>query len=147
MNHGNELVHPAHDDDQQQLQQQQCSYTLHSSRQVYTRTYSYIVQHRTALKLQSIRSRYSVVKMHTVSTYQKVKKNVITHTVTAAPGARCMFIELASRSPRRHVTYIFLHRRANTKISQQKTTITTTPRKRLEPQTPRAKGQHPTCSP
>ena len=108
MNHGNELVHPAHDDDQQQLQQQQCSYTLHSSRQVYTRTYSYIVQHRTALKLQSIRSRYSVVKMHTVSTYQKVKKKCDnTHSNSSARSTMYVYRTGFSITPTTRYVHIF----------------------------------------
>ena len=49
-NHEDKFCHPTHDDEQQQLQQQQqqqYSNTLHSSRQVYTSAYSYVVQQRT----------------------------------------------------------------------------------------------------
>ena len=51
-NHSNKFCHPAHDDEQQQLHQQQKINTLQrsSSRstwQVYTNTYSYVVQQRT----------------------------------------------------------------------------------------------------
>ena len=49
LNHRNNFFHPAYDDEQRQLQQQQYSNVLHSSRQVYTNTYSYVVQQRTAV--------------------------------------------------------------------------------------------------
>ena len=51
VNNGKRSCQPAHDDEeQQQQQQQQCSNTLHSSRQVYTNTYTYVVQQRTTVK-------------------------------------------------------------------------------------------------
>ena len=50
LNHSNKFCHPANDDEQQ-LQHQQCSNTQSSSSgntwQVYTNTYSYVVQQRT----------------------------------------------------------------------------------------------------
>ena len=51
MNQINKLCHPADDYEQQQQLQQQYSRTLHNSRQVYTNTFSYVVQQRTVYKL------------------------------------------------------------------------------------------------
>ena len=49
VNHGNKFCHPAHDDEQkQQAAAAAATSVLHSSRDVCTNTYSYVVQQRTA---------------------------------------------------------------------------------------------------